>query len=219
MNLSDRIKACRRRIGLTQEEFGQKLGTTQKIVSRWEKGVKPRERMLERIAEAGNVTYEWLALGVGDVDDAASLSKEEKTLLEYYRSVGDKRYRYELLARFKNAPDFLRDITLLERRVASIFFNENDEVLKNISECLERRLRERYDELSELEAELLDLTEEHEEGVLGGDVIENLNGQVEKAKSKIAGLRRFDKHRAIIEINQLADNDMSISLLLDGLES
>lgn len=175
--------------------------------------------MLERIAEAGNVTYEWLALGVGDVDDAASLSKEEKTLLEYYRSVGDKRYRYELLARFKNAPDFLRDITLLERRVASIFFNENDEVLKNISECLERRLRERYDELSELEAELLDLTEEHEEGVLGGDVIENLNGQVEKAKSKIAGLRRFDKHRAIIEINQLADNDMSISLLLDGLES
>jgi len=80
MKLSDRIRATRRRNWLTQEEFARRVGSSQKVVSRWEQGVKPREKMLEKIAEVGNITYEWLAFGTGGVDDAEILSRDEKPI-------------------------------------------------------------------------------------------------------------------------------------------
>lgn len=33
------IFACRKRLGLTQEQFGSRLGVTQATVNRWERGI------------------------------------------------------------------------------------------------------------------------------------------------------------------------------------
>jgi transcriptional regulator with XRE-family HTH domain len=72
MALSERIRAVRRQLGLTQQEFAELFDTSQKVVSRWEAGVRPRETTLQRIADAGDVTYEWLTGRQQDADTAAS---------------------------------------------------------------------------------------------------------------------------------------------------
>lgn len=54
-DLSSRITAIRRKLGLKQHEFAAVLGVTQTTVSRWEKGSVPNGTMLAQIAQAGGV--------------------------------------------------------------------------------------------------------------------------------------------------------------------
>lgn len=58
--LSDKIKAIRTSLGLNQEEFADKLGTTQSTVTRWEGGSQPKGPMLQKIAALANTTVERL---------------------------------------------------------------------------------------------------------------------------------------------------------------
>lgn len=218
MELPDRIKATRRRIGLTQDEFAEKVGTSQKVVSRWEKGVKPRGNMLEKIAEAGNVTYNWIAFGTGEVDDAAILSREERNLLDLYRGIEEKRVRYELMARFENALGYTQDIKSLERRISAVFFDQDKEAQGQISICLKRRIMDYYDQLASVQAVSQELSEEYEQGFLGKDVISNLENQVTEIQRDIDRLRRFDRAKAIEEITQLVREDIDITILLEELE-
>lgn len=56
------VKDIREKLGLTQAEFAQKLGTTQMGVSRWERGiVKPGVEYLKKIAELGDCAMEDIA--------------------------------------------------------------------------------------------------------------------------------------------------------------
>lgn len=43
------VRAAREQLGLTQTEFGDRLGVTRKTVSRWEQGTSPLKRR-DRIA-------------------------------------------------------------------------------------------------------------------------------------------------------------------------
>lgn len=58
--LSTKIKAIRQSLGLNQEEFADKLGTTQSTVARWERGSAPKGPMLQAVAALGNTTIERL---------------------------------------------------------------------------------------------------------------------------------------------------------------
>ena len=61
INISERIKTIRRHNGFSQRQLAAKIGTSQKVVSRWETGgVKPRVASLQKIADVGGVTFEWL---------------------------------------------------------------------------------------------------------------------------------------------------------------
>jgi transcriptional regulator with XRE-family HTH domain len=52
MQFGDIIKAHRQRMGLTQEQLAQRLGTDRRTVSRWERGARvPVPRHLERLAD------------------------------------------------------------------------------------------------------------------------------------------------------------------------
>lgn len=218
MELADRIKATRRRKGLTQGEFAQNLDTSQKVVSRWEQGVKPRGIMLERIAEIGNVTFDWLAHGAGNVEDAAVLSRDERRLLELYGNIEDKRIKYELISRLENAPALIKDTESLHRRIASVFFDQTDETRNHIRQCLEIRFRSLYDELARLQGENGELLEEYDAGFLGREVIENMDARIIEARQTIESLRHFDKVRAFGEIAELDSGDMDISILLHQLD-
>ena len=60
--LPERIKEIRG--FLTQNEFAQKIGVTQGAVQKYEKGINyPGYGILEKIAEFGEVTVEWLLRG------------------------------------------------------------------------------------------------------------------------------------------------------------
>lgn len=82
--MSDRIRQARISAGLTQTELAGRLGVTQSTVNRWEGGRHdPSREMATRIAEAVDVTTQWLEMGEGEPGDrpmngAAGVSDQRK---------------------------------------------------------------------------------------------------------------------------------------------
>ena len=87
--LKERIKEVRKTLGLTLEEFGNKIGVTKTTISRIENGVNSvTNQMLISICREFGVNEEWLRSGEGDMfvpltrseaiaEFAGSLMKEE----------------------------------------------------------------------------------------------------------------------------------------------
>lgn len=68
--MNTRIKALRKRLNLTLEEFGNKLGVTKTTVSRWEKGERTvSEQTIKLICNELNVNEDWLRTGSGGEDN------------------------------------------------------------------------------------------------------------------------------------------------------
>ncbi|GHU77887.1 hypothetical protein AGMMS49992_27080 [Clostridia bacterium] len=58
---NDRLKSLRAGLGNTQEQFAEKLGATQRMVSYWERGVsEPSNDMLVSIANICDVSVDYL---------------------------------------------------------------------------------------------------------------------------------------------------------------
>jgi len=68
MELKERIKALRKALGLSQSEFGKRLGKALRTIQNWELGVsKIPESELRLIAETFNISYHWLKTGEGEM--------------------------------------------------------------------------------------------------------------------------------------------------------
>lgn len=64
--MNTRIKTLRKRLDLTLEELGTKLGVTKTTVSRWEKGERTiSEQTIKLICNELNVNEDWLRTGAG----------------------------------------------------------------------------------------------------------------------------------------------------------
>ncbi len=218
MSIEDRIRMTRRRAGLTQEEFAGKIGTSQKVISRWEKGiVKPRDRMIEKIAKAGRVTYEWLASGEGAVDDPAKLSGQERRLLQASRDVEDLRVTYEMVARMELGPALASGLSGLDRRIEMVFYEEDLEHRFLIEQALRRRFKTLYEELVFQEGEYQKLKEESDFSYIVPNSLENTEQRRKATRERIEKLRLFDKELAIGEIKTLESDSLPLRELLDHL--
>ncbi len=68
MELKDRIKKLRMSLGLSQEEFGRKIGKSKRTIQYWEQGkIAPPENILHLIEQTFNVNPEWLREGKGEM--------------------------------------------------------------------------------------------------------------------------------------------------------
>lgn len=66
--LHDRIKLLRKKLGLTQEKFGEKIGLKKNSISQIENGVNSlTEQLLLSICREFNVNEEWLRNGTGEI--------------------------------------------------------------------------------------------------------------------------------------------------------
>ena len=66
--MKERVKELRKKLGLTLEKFGEKLGVTKQTVSRVENGVNSlTDQMFKSICREFNVNEEWLRSGYGDM--------------------------------------------------------------------------------------------------------------------------------------------------------
>lgn len=66
--MKDRIKELRKKLGLTQKEFGERIGVTNFTISDIEKGKRVlTERNMNLICEKFNVNKEWLESGTGSM--------------------------------------------------------------------------------------------------------------------------------------------------------
>jgi transcriptional regulator with XRE-family HTH domain len=61
--IADRIGEVRKKLNLSQEEFGKLVGVRKSTISRYESGIIPGDENLRKIAEIGNTTIEWLLRG------------------------------------------------------------------------------------------------------------------------------------------------------------
>ena len=66
--MPSRIKAIREHLGLSQREFGEKLGVSRDVISNLEYNrVKPKELLIKHICELYSVNEKWLLSGTGDM--------------------------------------------------------------------------------------------------------------------------------------------------------
>lgn len=62
-SLGERLRACRRERGLTQEQLAERADTTQAVIQKIENGKSLRPRKIDKIAAALEVKAAWLMFG------------------------------------------------------------------------------------------------------------------------------------------------------------
>lgn len=67
-DLSNRIKAVRLAMKMTQQEFGARLGVTRDVICNMERSrARPRQALLKHICDCYGVGEEWLFRGTGEM--------------------------------------------------------------------------------------------------------------------------------------------------------
>lgn len=68
MGIPERIKILRKNLGLSQTEFGERVGVTIGVIRNIEKNlVPPKELLLKQICKEYHVDYIWLTTGEGEM--------------------------------------------------------------------------------------------------------------------------------------------------------
>lgn len=99
--MNDRIKSARKALGLTQSEFGSRIGISGAAVSKLESGDRnPSDQTLMLISSEYQISLQWLQTGIGDMftqghslaDDLAkkySFPDITRKLLVEYEKLGE----------------------------------------------------------------------------------------------------------------------------------
>lgn len=83
--MNTRIKYIRKEIGLTQAEFGERIGVTQNSVAQFELGRRnPSEQTIMMICREFHVSEEWLRTGKGE---AFATQPTRERLSEFFGEV------------------------------------------------------------------------------------------------------------------------------------
>ena len=78
--MKDRIKQLRKELGLTQQEFADKLGVKRNTVAMYEMGkTTPSEAVIISICREFNVNEEWLREGIGETH--IQLTKKDELII------------------------------------------------------------------------------------------------------------------------------------------
>ena len=89
-----RIKAIRKKLGLTQGEFAEKLTIKQPPMNRYENGRIPEGNILTMIADMGKVSVQWILRGgPAPWDESEELPKRLLDLAYAFKELSDKDYR------------------------------------------------------------------------------------------------------------------------------
>ncbi len=125
MSVRKRIKQLRELLGLTQKQFGERIGKSSRTIQYWEAGtVQIPDPALKLISKVFGVSYEWLKEGKGEMWE-----KREATLEE----IIEKEQRKVLQSKIKvpvvrkvgaGFPHSHQDIEI----TSIIFFNKNKDI-------------------------------------------------------------------------------------------
>lgn len=77
LTIGERIKSIREKLGITQEEFSQRLGTTRNTITNYEANRRmPMDATIKSICREFHVSEVWLRTGEGEMFTAVSRSEE-----------------------------------------------------------------------------------------------------------------------------------------------
>lgn len=74
MTIGQRIRTCRHKACLSQQDLAEKVGVSLNMVSRWEHGVEPGVKYCRALAAIFDVSLDWLIDGRGEGPSAAAES-------------------------------------------------------------------------------------------------------------------------------------------------
>ncbi len=114
--MNTRIKEIREKTGLTQEEFGKKIGSARNTIANYETGNrKPSNAVINSICREFGIREEWLRNGTGEMhqytntDDYSEIStligekdpKAKQAIIDYWNlSEDDKELFWKFVERF-----------------------------------------------------------------------------------------------------------------------
>ncbi|MCX5720310.1 MAG: XRE family transcriptional regulator [Nitrospirae bacterium] len=85
--IGKRIRGFRRFLGMSQKEFGQKIGLSYQHISRYEQGkITPSGEVLVKICESYNINLNWLLIGKGFVENESLPDKLANVVM--FSSIG-----------------------------------------------------------------------------------------------------------------------------------
>lgn len=87
--MNTRIRELRKSLGLSQTEFGERLGLKQTTIAGYEtRGRTPIDAVISLICREFNVNETWLRTGAGDMFTTPSSSSLDALAKEYHLSAG-----------------------------------------------------------------------------------------------------------------------------------
>lgn len=115
--MKDRIKLLRKTLGLTQNEFGEKIGATRDAIAAYERGVSVKEPIIKLICKEFNVDYFWLTEGKGEMFTAIPETILDELVDEYKLDKYDKYIIQTYLESSKEQQKVIKDflLTLAEK--------------------------------------------------------------------------------------------------------
>nr|DAY47054.1 MAG TPA: Helix-turn-helix XRE-family like protein [Caudoviricetes sp.] len=103
MSISERLRQLRKELGMSQEEFGRRIGVSNTAISKLEKNERNlTEQTAKSICREYRVNYFWLTEGTGEpftgtpesiIDEIAedyNLDDIDKKIIERYLELSDK---------------------------------------------------------------------------------------------------------------------------------
>lgn len=117
--MNERLKLLRKKLGLTQEEFAESLGTVFTAISKYELGkIKPGSEFLFKLNKLYRTNINWLLTGEGDMfispDSRSSeissvaemlLKMPEDSKNDYLHFIQEKKLLLDLLHRVEKLED------------------------------------------------------------------------------------------------------------------
>lgn len=120
--MKNRVKELRKTIGLSQKDFGKKIGVGDTAISKIEKGENtPSEQTIKSICREFNVNYAWLMEGVGEMFSDLPETLLDEVAEEYDLDDLDKL----LVKRYMQLPPEKRKV--IKDYLESVFIKEKDE--------------------------------------------------------------------------------------------
>lgn len=112
--MNERIKKLRKALGLTQQEFGSRIGTTANVLTNYETGRRnPSSSVINNICKEFGVNEEWLRGGKGEMLVEVSKDKQISNFIENVLAEESKSFKRRLITLLSQLDD--NDWEVLER--------------------------------------------------------------------------------------------------------
>ena len=97
--MKERIKQIRKAKGLTQAEFGEKIGVKGNTITNYENGLRnPTDAVILSICREFEVNKEWLETGKGEMSIQKTENEKIAEFLADVLKAGEKDQRYRFIA-------------------------------------------------------------------------------------------------------------------------
>ena len=104
--MKDRIKQIRKKIGLTQTSFGEKIGVKGNTITNYETGLRsPTEAVMLSICRTFDVNEEWLKHGTGEMFIEKTKDEQISEMLADVQNMEDSKFKRRLVSALAKMTD------------------------------------------------------------------------------------------------------------------